>query len=516
VKKFLLLGMFFAIIQVQGENTKIQINLTSPQQIPKTYLKEDSTAKTANSKAQPTQPSPYKSTGPVSPQWPAFNAAPFTNGQLFYNAVPSTPAVGSVIKVIETKDDKDYIAKIYKLKAQVGPEIKEFLKTMVLKEGGQVESTTNTETGDNYLVVTAPVFQFPFINQIIDELDKSGTSYDNSGDPSITYMMKNRLASELAPFIKAEKLSRDGTVFADDTINMLYICDVPSQFMDAMDTLPKIDIPPEMVRIEAQIIEIEMDDDFNFGLDWNAWKAALPESVDMSFDFERTKNNAQAAAIGNPTGVARYAAQSFNLNGIRPRALADMLNYLIRKGKAKILSRPVVVARNRQLATISSVDQIYYANKDQVDKKAEVGITLTITPTIGTETMTLDISAKVNSLMGWSQNNTPRINTRSTTANVVLKDGEMFSLSGLRKDAITKEDDRIPFFGSIPFIGYLFRHEIDVKRTYEIVVLLTPKKVTPTTGAKEKDLKLAEEVKKEIEKDETAGNQFLRKVIMNK
>jgi type II secretory pathway component GspD/PulD (secretin) len=259
-----------------------------------------------------------------------------------------------------------------------------------------------------------------------------------------------------------------------------------------------------------------MDDDFNFGLDWDAWKAALPESVDMTLDFQKIKNNAQDVAIGNPTGTARMAASSINLNGMKPQALANMLNYLIRKGKAKVLSRPAVVAMNRQRATIASVDRIGYTTESQADKQAEVGITLTITPTIGSDTMSLAITANVNSLMGWGKNNSPLINTRSTTANVVLKDGEMFSLSGLRKDAMAKEDERIPFFGSIPLLGYFFRHEVDVKRTYEIVVLLTPKKVTPETGVSEKHKKLLEKTTKELETKRTDAQKFIDRVILNK
>jgi type II secretory pathway component GspD/PulD (secretin) len=504
MKKLFLLFLAFATHGAFGADvsTKVQINYQAATKAPDIKVNVPKNASGQN--------------GNSASQQPVFYSQPFSYGKLYYNAVPSTPAIGNVIKIIDTKDDKDFICKIYKLNSLTGPEIKEFLKTPVLKENGQVDSTTNTETGDNYLVVTAPVFQFPYLDKVIEELDRPGTSWDNSGDPSINYKMKHRLASEVAPFIKAEKLSRDGTVYADDPINVLYICDVPSQFVDATTSLTDFDVPPEMVRIEAQIIEIEMDDDFNFGLDWDAWKAALPESVDMTMDFQKIKNNAQDVAIGNPTGTARMAASSFNLNGMKPQALANMLNYLIRKGKAKVLSRPAVVAMNRQRATIASVDRIGYTTESQMDKQAEVGITLTITPTIGSETMSLAITANVNSLMGWGKNNSPLINTRSTTANVVLKDGEMFSLSGLRKDAMTKEDERIPFFGSIPLLGYFFRHEVDVKRTYEIVVLLTPKKVTPETGVSEQHKKLLDKTRKELETKRTDAQKFVDRVILNK
>jgi type IV pilus assembly protein PilQ len=331
--------------------------------------------------------------------------------------------------------------------------------------------------------------------------------------------MKHRLASEVGKFILQEKMSRDGAVYSDDSINTLYFCDVPSQVVDAQTSLPDWDTPPDMVRIEVQIVELECDDDFNFGLDLNAWKEGLPESVDLNFDIRNSKNNSQAVAIGNPDGTARYFATTLNLNGMRPKAVANFINYMCVKGKAKVISRPVIVARNGQSATISSVDKISYmaysAATAPLTQQAEVGITVNIKPIIGSETVTLNIQASVNSLMGFSQSSAPLINTRNTLADVVLKNGELFTLSGLRKDTITKMDQRVPFFGYIPLLGYFFRQEIDAKKTYEIVVLLTPEKVTPTTGSTAKEKEALAKIKEEIEKEKEDKNFFVEKFILN-
>jgi len=448
---------------------------------------------------------------------PRFTTQSFQDGELYYNAMPSTPSAGTAVKVIETDDDTDFICKIYTLTHNVGSEIREYLLTTVLKENGDVQTPVNTKTGINYLIVTAPVFQFPYLEAVIATLDQEGTSYDNTGDPSINYKMKHRLASDVARFIQTEDLTRSGDVFADDTVNVLYICDVPSYYRGALSDLKDFDVPPEMVRIEAEIVEIEMDDDFNFGLSLEAWKEGLPEEINMSFNFEQAKNNASL----NPDGWARYAAQSIDLNGLRPKAVANFINYLVRKGKAKVLSRPTVVAMNGQEATIASLDNIdytAYSTPDQpLDKQAQVGISLTITPIIGTDSLSLEIDARVHSLMGWSRSSTPIINTRSTTANVVLQDGELFTLSGLRKDVVTKMDDRVPILGSIPMLGYFFRHEIDMTRTSEIVVMLTPRKVTPTQGVLERERELLESTEAEVTAPPKGKvKTFIDKVILNK
>ncbi len=223
-----------------------------------------------------------------------------------------------------------------------------------------------------------------------------------------------------------------------------------------------------------------------------------PYITDMIAQLE-----AQAPESFIPSLTALDAlAQSIIIQGMRPKAMANIINYLVRKGKAKVLSSPTVVAMNGQEATIASVDKINYKAYSTADealnKQTDAGISLTITPTIGSETLSLAINAEVSSLVGWTSSGEPIINARSTTANVVLKDGELFTLSGLRKDTITKTDERVPVLGSIPLIGYVFRHEIDVKKTSEIVVLLTPRKVTATKGVMDKERELLQTTQGDI------------------
>ena len=47
-------------------------------------------------------------------------------------------------------------------------------------------------------------------------------------------------------------------------------------------------------------------------------------------------------------------------------------------------------------------------------------------------------------------------------------------IAGLRKDQEILVDERVPFFGDIPFIGRLFRSGTDQKTLDELLVLLTP------------------------------------------
>ena len=442
----------------------------------------------------------------------------FQKGQLFYNAVPQTPAIGTSLKIIDSKKDTDYLIKTYKLKTKgIADEVAQYLRTVVTKEQGKVEVSVNEKSGEEFVLVTAPIYQFRYVEESIASLDNEGTSYYNDGTKLGVYVPKNRLASDLNNLAVTALASKGAISYADNTVNKIYYQDAPSYYDGTLAIFNDFDVPPQQLRIEAQIVELEHNDDFNFGMQLDAWKEALPENVDMSFDFEKSKNTALSS---NPDAWAKMAAQSINLQGIRPKAAANIINYMVRKGYGKVLSSPTVVALNGQQATIASLDtlsyQSYSSPTDKLAKQASVGVSLSITPTIASETITLAINAAVNSLVGWGNDSSPIINTRTTTANIVLRDGEVFTLSGLRKDTIAKSDDGVPFLRSIPLLGYAFRHEIDVKKTSEIVVILTPHKVTPENAAAEKDKNLVKDVQDEIQTEKSGMDKFVDRAILNK
>ena len=183
----------------------------------------------------------------------------------------------------------------------------------------------------------------------------------------------------------------------------------------------------------------------------------------------------------------------------------------------KVLSRPVLVVNNGKEATVESVDNVNYKGynsdpENTMDKQAETGVSVSITPNLAAESMNLEVAASVNSIVGWTTGGLPIINTRNTSASVNVRPNETITISGLRRDYVTRSDERVPILGYIPLVGYLFRHEIDVQRNSEILILLTPCEVGRDDQREHHmvdDLKVAGE-------EESAINKFVDKVILNK
>lgn len=442
--------------------------------------------------------------------------APAGDAKTYYHAIPSTPAVGQSLKVVESNDDTDYIVKAFKMKNPgIVYEIRAILERTVQKEGGKMKSIVNKVNGDEYLVVTCPDFQMPYIEAVVKELDEVGTKFAGGGTERYTYECKNRLGSDLKEFLEKTLTSGYGECIIDDAVGKIHVNDAPSSVNTVKRFLPLFDVAPSQVRIECQIIEVENSDDFNFGLALEAWKNALPESVDMTIDWDK-KNNGNN---GSPDGWARTIAQNIQLSGMRPKAMANFVNYLVRKGDAKVLSSPVAVALNGQTTVLESTDNVNYKgyNGDPnqlLDCQAQSGVILKIRPIIGTESISLDVKAEVKSVVGWTTGGLPIINTRNTEATVGVKDGEQMTVSGLRREYITKSDERVPLLGSLPLLGYFFRHEIDVKKNSEIIIMLTPYQVTRNRDREEQMVK---DFEKQFEEElsRTEMDKFVDRVIYN-
>ena len=272
----------------------------------------------------------------------------------YYHAVPASPGVGQAVRIVESNDDTDYIVKVFPLKNADGAfEIVGILKAAIDAEKGDIRASINDETEEASLIVTAPDFQMPYIEAAIEKLDKKGVSFDNDGTETLVYTFKHRQGKDLAEVVEDTMLSGYGDIVIDEDLNQVIINDTPTSLATVQELIPKFDVPTRQVRIECEIVEVENSDDFNFGLALEAWKEALPESVDMTIDW----NKEHAGNNASPDGWARTIAQNIQLSGMRPKAVANFINYLVRRGDAKVLSRPVLVVNNGKEATVDALQE---------------------------------------------------------------------------------------------------------------------------------------------------------------
>jgi pilus assembly protein CpaC len=78
----------------------------------------------------------------------------------------------------------------------------------------------------------------------------------------------------------------------------------------------------------------------------------------------------------------------------------------------------------------------------------------------------------------------PSINTRRVSTVIELGDGQSFAVAGLLRDQVREIVSKYPVLGDIPILGALFRSSQFQKNETELIIVVTPHLVVPTTEAK--------------------------------
>jgi type IV pilus assembly protein PilQ len=114
-------------------------------------------------------------------------------------------------------------------------------------------------------------------------------------------------------------------------------------------------------------------------------------------------------------------------------------------------------------------------------QKVESGISLILTPHIRGDMVTIEIEkAEVSEDIRTANaeaalNQYPIINRRSVSTTVTVKDGRTIVIGGLVQRETVDRENRIPFLGQIPILGYLFKTTQQQTRDVEVVIFLSPR-----------------------------------------
>ncbi len=175
------------------------------------------------------------------------------------------------------------------------------------------------------------------------------------------------------------------------------------------------------------------------------------------------------AIASNPVGalgmtLARAADYVLNLE----------LSALENENRGEILANPRVMTSDRKLAFIKQGVQIAFSTVSQngtqielIDAVLELNVTPQITPD-GDVIMDLLIKKDAANAVGG-------IDKREIKTRVRVKDGETVVLGGVYEGNSAKEQFKIPFFGDLPGIGFLFKKNSESDRKRELLIFVTPK-----------------------------------------
>ncbi|MFQ5706626.1 MAG: secretin N-terminal domain-containing protein [bacterium] len=351
--------------------------------------------------------------------------------------------------------------------------IEEIVQSMA-SGGGKVKIDPST----NQLLVIDAQEQIERIKKFVQEADVPSAAVMEIyslqyADPEA---VANRVQNELTPGV--------GSVVPDKATKKLFIKDLPENLPYLKQLIQTLDRRTREVLIEAKIIQINLNDEFKMGVDWQALFDKFGGTVNVSSNFRVLSDN----DAGGRVRATDVSAGSATLNGI--------IEALQSVGKTDLLSNPRITCTDGQEAYILVGSTVPYKTIDTREDQGgalrtfekvvtvEVGVKLRVTPHINDEGfITMKIRPEVSEVTSFIDN-VPVIEKSESETTVVVKNGVTIIIGGLIKDQQIKIEKRVPLLGSIPLIGFPFRSKSHTKVKTELVILLRPQIITGDVNMK--------------------------------
>ena len=307
----------------------------------------------------------------------------------------------------------------------------------------------------------------------------------------------------LAPLMPSGSriLSIRGSAMAEPRTNQLFVTDIEARLTQVAEMLRQIDIPLRQVMIEARIVQASDTFGQTLGVRLggmgqgganNVWgptntnvmananpTANLPTNFNITSKVLDTSGqfvNLPAAGL-NGVASASFAVSIFNAS--KNRFLNLELSALEADGKGKVVSSPRVVTADQSKAVIEQGTELPYqvAAASGATSLAfrKANLKLEVTPHITPEggiVLALDIS-KDN--VGQITPAGFAIDTKHIKTQVVVDNGGTVMIGGIYETSEQEDVYKVPFFGDIPVLGYLFKNSRRATSKQELLVFITPK-----------------------------------------
>ena len=274
--------------------------------------------------------------------------------------------------------------------------------------------------------------------------------------------------------------SDEGTVFFNQMAGLIFATDFPRNLDTIASFIEMVEnAVSRQVVIEAKIIEVNLDDDFQAGIDWTA---ILGNTLTMTQSL---------GALGG----------GFNLN-VTHDDFTAVIQALSQHGTVNVLSSPTVSTLNNQPAVMRvGTQDVFFTTTTQVDPRSGTivqtatvprtineGVVLDVTPQISSDgIITMNIHPTITERTGQATSpdglTVPIVDVREADTVVRVAEGETVVLAGLISNRTIEQVNKVPILGDIPLLGNLFKRVTRENEKTDMLILLTPTIMTVRTAA---------------------------------
>lgn len=322
------------------------------------------------------------------------------------------------------------------------------------------------------------------MNALLDELE---TKLDTTVI-KLNYAKAKDVEAQLKSRLDAKAV---GNIMSDERSNQLFVTGYPERLKEILPIIESLDKKTRAVLVDARILQLTINPQFDFGIDW---EKTFDESKEERI---RTLNFRGAFPISNTISSGSSGSSTFGSVGkiafgdVEQDEITFELRALKQIQKTNVLANPRLMIVDGQEAKINIGDKIPYVittttgtgNNVSVSediKFIDVGITLAVTPIINeadfiTMKIRPEISSRTGTLTTPNDAEIPLVNTTFIESTIMVRDGNTIILGGLRRDDLSQNTKGFPYLMDIPVLGHLFKSRADENTKSEIVIFITPK-----------------------------------------
>ena len=320
------------------------------------------------------------------------------------------------------------------------------------------------------------------INDLLDELETL-----NDGNP--------QLGGGNFPSA-VPRARRDVIVVEEEVSNTLIINAQPELFREIEAIIERLDRRPPVVKVKAMIVNIDLDQIENFGIDFgiqdsSVFSAGLSDMLGNGFVGLDNVGGQLLSDLGvgraAPGGLVLSAGdESFNF----------IMRFLETKGCAKVLFRPHVMTLENLTGSFTSgasiqrlgqINNVGLGNTQQSVDNVNVGVNFSVTPRVSPDGMIVMFVDVENSSLGNIADGTvigldaagnpiqsAPINQTGVQTAVMCRSGQTIAITGLISESKTENVSSVPILGKLPVIGPIFQSTENTASRTETIIVLTP------------------------------------------
>ncbi|MCS4294710.1 general secretion pathway protein D [Comamonas sp. BIGb0152] len=292
-----------------------------------------------------------------------------------------------------------------------------------------------------------------------------------------------------APTITATAIG-DIRVVADEFNNTILVWATGSQFRKIESSLKRLDVAPIQVLIEASIIEVTLNDNLEYGVEWLFRNSGIGGRNYSGTGSLGSLNNTTPSPVAAAAGNFTYSL--FNSGG----DIAARLSAVAGQGQVKMLSSPSVMVMDNHPASISVGEQIPVKVSSTITSTSflsdnyqlkDTGVILNVTPSVNSGNMvSLQIDQSVIDSAGLdTASQQTKFSNRQLTSKLAVRSGESIVMGGLIRDRNEDSDSGIPLLKDIPIIGKAFSSTVRKTARTELLLVMTPRVVRTDVDVRE-------------------------------